>query len=1269
MDNPQFECKTCHEKGSTDQLMKHLSTTRHKTVIDISDPQNPEELCCEECKDNNNVHQLEIVRFGGDDIDIYCKSCLNKLLSNRDKIDQDMKKSMVSYSLNNGALLSFWIKFKFFRDCFCFKCGDDESKMNVKIMKQARDNTKGKNNTFNTQPLVLCDSCLNKLPKNERDNFTSEDSNKFIYHLLNIPEPSVKLKILNRKRKSLHGRKRRSKRKGNKKNKTTTKKVPKPMTLMQKMTKEAFSNKRENSKIISASDVKLSSFKGFKATNSESNLQILASKVEPIPSSTNSNNKNNIDKDKNLSFVFRKSENNHMDNTIARIRSTPNVSQLKKGSSKKNNVSSEFKDNSIITKQTSKKKNSYETKDKNTTKEQYSSKSNSKQTKSNKSLYERSRNMQKVDSKTNSNKLHSVKKKSKTKHVNEIASSRKDISYIGKEGKKLQGVSLRPTKGGEKTIDSKFSIDNDEIQSNRRKSIMSKEGSEILVESMSWSNGWNDNSSETILELNNNTNNSEFGEAENLSGKKNNEQPVQSNTWSTSWDNLFEDAEVSSHSKVEGVSTEKMLKKMNKKNNNTKNSSNAYNNTEYEHSELKYNENIIEEGTHLKAYEKFKPILTYPDMKTYFDTFSYALFQEERLESNFIKDIKIMWPLDKKEIVFVFKTSINNPELQYVLAPHLLKAGRIPFNQMQPLMLVNRYDDSQVWYCFVKEVAKVRKEYHVLVELFPWNKLALPTTLGSENLMILPTSVQTNRILFSMTRLTNPKFIQLVLGNEKIKQINFNNRLKFSRNTLNESQKDAVETVLNNTVTVIQGPPGTGKTSTIEEIIVQLIENLHTYPILCVAASNIAIDNIAEKLMESKPEIKILRILSDRKESEYPMEHPLGSVCLHNLIMQDLPDDVRNNYLAKQRGEILSANADKKLYENITKYITAHVCRAQVILTTNITAGGRQLKVIKELPVVIMDESTQSSEVSTLVPLSLPGIKKFVFVGDDKQLSSFSNVPQLEMSLFERILNNGSYEEPKMLNTQYRMHPQISEFPIAHIYENKLQNGVTEADKTWDGIKYPLYFISCKKGSETKVANDCKDGSANVIGNYSHLQGYTYINTYECEIIISVIYKLLDEKQVSLEDIGIVTPYSAQRDYISSRLVEDMVINPKGLAMVQEIEEDEFGEKNSDGLSGTINGIQSHTVNIINGLQVATVDSYQGHEKNFIIFSCVRSNKENKIGFLMDKRRLNVALTRSKYGLILVGNDSVLERGGGMWRKYIRYLRKRKLIFPSLDPY
>lgn len=412
-----------------------------------------------------------------------------------------------------------------------------------------------------------------------------------------------------------------------------------------------------------------------------------------------------------------------------------------------------------------------------------------------------------------------------------------------------------------------------------------------------------------------------------------------------------------------------------------------------------------------------------------------------------------------------------------------------------------------------------------------------------------------------MTRVQNPKFIKLLLGQEKIKQVDFNNRLQFTKDTFNESQKAAIQHVLNNSITVLQGPPGTGKTSTIEEIILQLIENFHILPILCVAASNIAIDNIAEKFMVNRPDIKILRIVSQSKESQYNDQHLLGKICLHNIVYDQLSADMKDNIRKLRSGipGLVSKNQYNKLLSTQNAISDRYIAQAQIIFTTNIASGGRQLKAIKELPAVIMDESTQSSEVSTLVPLSLPGIRRFVFVGDEKQLSSFSNVPQLEMSLFERILSNGTYEKPHMLDTQYRMHPAISEFPIKTFYEGKLKDGVSAKDKEWPGIKFPLFFYQCNSGPESRVYNS-KRG----------MRGFTYNNKFEAEAIVRLVHKLILEKGVSTHEIGIITPYSSQRDLISEMFVSDPIINPSGKAMEQEMDKDDAltGGEASFGLIG-----------------------------------------------------------------------------------------------------
>lgn len=664
----------------------------------------------------------------------------------------------------------------------------------------------------------------------------------------------------------------------------------------------------------------------------------------------------------------------------------------------------------------------------------------------------------------------------------------------------------------------------------------------------------------------------------------------------------------------------------------------------------------VEEGETLTKYTKYVPKMSYPDLDCYFNEFSYALFLEEKLESDFMQNFQIVWPTSSGSNVFLVSVkSTNNLELEKLMSPELLKLGRLPFTKRQPLILASN-DESNVWYSYVKEAALKKNMITILLELYPWNKNKLPTKQASDDFKILPCSAQTNRIFFAMTRVKNPKFIDLILGQKPVKQINFYNRLQLTKESFNDSQRSAIQHVLNNSVTILQGPPGTGKTSTIEEIIIQMIKNFHSFPILCVAASNIAIDNIAEKFMDNWPEIKILRIVSDGKEQQYNNEHPLGKICLHNIVNEQLSPDMKEVIVKLRSGRTrdLSKNQYNKLLTSQNDISDRHVLQAQILFTTNIAAGGRQLKALKELPVVIMDEATQSSEASTLVPLSLPGIRTFVFVGDQKQLSSFSNIPQLQMSLFERVLLNGCYTKPHMLDTQYRMHPKISEFPVMKFYNGGLKDGVTSEQKEWPGIKYPLFFHQCDRGSESKVFSSQRG-----------TRGFTYNNINEAEQIIKILYKLILDKGVKNDQIGVITPYSAQRDLLSEIIVNDLIINPKKMAMEQEVDEADL----LNGNSNRTNGAKKNTINIINGVFVSTIDSFQGHEKSFIIFSCVRNNKENKIGFVSDRRRMNVALTRAKNGLILVGNKNVLADGDPLWGEYIQYLQSRDCIFDSLDVY
>lgn len=411
------------------------------------------------------------------------------------------------------------------------------------------------------------------------------------------------------------------------------------------------------------------------------------------------------------------------------------------------------------------------------------------------------------------------------------------------------------------------------------------------------------------------------------------------------------------------------------------------------------------------------------------------------------------------------------------------------------------------------------------------------------------------------------------------------------------------------------------------------------------AASNIAIDNIAEKLLETHKN-SILRIVSLEKEPEYNREHPLASICLHHKVFDGLPLQAQETIKEMRRpNSTVSQNQYKKLMTTQIDYSDKLIALARVIFTTTVVAGGNQLKLCPKIPVIIMDEATQSSEPTTLIPLSIPGVEKFVFVGDQKQLSSFSQVPNLSLSLFERILLNGIYKTPHMLDTQYRMHPAISEFPRHRFYDGLLKDGLTLADRVMENIpSNPVVFWDTAGKCPEKVVNSrfWEDG------------GRTYANTGEITMLEKVLGLLIYDKGIPRDQIGVITPYRGQRDLISSTLVKNDLINPEKDEVHIEIDRDDF-----------FNESKPVTIHTVADIMIASVDAFQGREKNFLVMSCVRSNTENKIGFLSDARRMNVALTRAKYGLILIGDTNCLREGDHLWKEYLDHLEEKGSILKS----
>ena len=442
---------------------------------------------------------------------------------------------------------------------------------------------------------------------------------------------------------------------------------------------------------------------------------------------------------------------------------------------------------------------------------------------------------------------------------------------------------------------------------------------------------------------------------------------------------------------------------------------------------------------------------------------------------------------------------------------------------------------------------------------------------------------------------------------------------------LNNSQKTAVELSITARLSLIQGPPGTGKTFTAVHLLKQLA-SMGKGPILACAESNVAVDNLLEGLVEigvnavriGKP-VKVRESLRnstlDALVDQHPLQDEIEYIKSQN---ENLRKDL-NSLKGKEKGlahrDIKNNFKDiRRLEDNV---ITSLLDGAEVVCATTIGAGHHILG-DRKFPIVLIDEATQASEPSALVPI-VRGCRQLILVGDHKQLpptviSEKAEAGGLNQSLFERLNKCGV--PAHMLTTQYRMHPVIREFPSARFYDNRLEDGCgaaqrpTPAGLLWPDWDNPLAFIPVD-GSELQD----EEGSSR--SNYA-----------EAAKVLSVVQNLLEAGDLATKDIGVITPYNGQ-----VRVLSDLFQQAGGRDM---------GEP-------------------YHGLEIKSVDGYQGREKEVIVFSTVRANENGEVGFLSDRRRLNVALTRARRGLIIVGHPNTL-RHDGTWNSWLDWVGERNLF-------
>ncbi|KAH0294143.1 DNA helicase [Aureobasidium namibiae CBS 147.97] len=474
--------------------------------------------------------------------------------------------------------------------------------------------------------------------------------------------------------------------------------------------------------------------------------------------------------------------------------------------------------------------------------------------------------------------------------------------------------------------------------------------------------------------------------------------------------------------------------------------------------------------------------------------------------------------------------------------------------------------------------------------------------------------------------------------------------------SLNDSQKEAIKFALASPeVALIHGPPGTGKTHTLIELIRQCLKQ--DLRLLVCGPSNISVDNIVERLSPHK--VPMVRLGHPARLLPGVLNHSLD-ILTRTSDAAALVKDIRNEMDAKQAsirktrngrerkaiyGEIKELRKDYRQRE--ASCVDSLVRESKVVLATLHGSGGFYLK-NQKFDIVVVDEASQALEAQCWVPLLTSGASKLILAGDHLQLpptikssNSKSNKSKpkadlgdvsLETTLFDRMLDLYGDDVKRMLTIQYRMHEKINAFPSAALYESKLKaaEGVKarllkdlpyDVEETEDTTE-PVVFWDTQGGEFYEKTDDGDDAPK----SKSSLLGESKSNELEAAIVKKHVQSLVDAG-VKAEDIAVVTPYNGQLAVLSQLLKEKFV-----------------------------------------GIELGSIDGFQGREKEAVVVSLVRSNAEHEVGFLAEKRRLNVAMTRPKRHLCVVGDSETVGRGSKFLKSWMEFLEENAdLRYPDLD--
>ena len=437
---------------------------------------------------------------------------------------------------------------------------------------------------------------------------------------------------------------------------------------------------------------------------------------------------------------------------------------------------------------------------------------------------------------------------------------------------------------------------------------------------------------------------------------------------------------------------------------------------------------------------------------------------------------------------------------------------------------------------------------------------------------------------------------------------------------LNSTQETAVNKVLcARDVAIVHGPPGTGKTTTLVEAI---YETLHREPqVLVCAQSNTAVDWISEKLVDRGVNVlrignptrvndKMLSFTYERRFENHPLYPELWSIRKN---LRELGSRARRGSYDEREGvrSRMSRLRDRatalEIQINAELFDGAHVIASTLVSSNHRLLNGRRFGTL------FIDEAAQALEAACWI--AIRKADRVVLAGDHCQLPPTIKCHEaarggLERTLMEKVVSNKP-AVVSLLKVQYRMHEEIMKFPSQWFYNGELEaapevryRGILD----WDT---PIHWIDTSE----------MDFKEEFVG-----ETFGRINKAEADLLLSElkIYinriggsRILEEKI----DFGIISPYKAQVQYLRSKIKADASLKPYRSLF---------------------------TVN--------TVDGFQGQERDVIFISLVRANEEGQIGFLNDLRRMNVAITRARMKLVILGEAETLKHHG-FYRKLLEFIQ------------